>query len=162
LRAAVQADLDRQRSGLDVVALVVESMHPPSGAAAAYRGVQTEQIVASMQYSQEQGRAHSTLSVAAAQAHDMRDSAQASAEELISSASVERWQSSADTLAYRESGKAFLLERYFANLRLALSKAALEIVDSRLAYPNAPMIDLRPPANAAASAPPLDTQDNSQ
>jgi regulator of protease activity HflC (stomatin/prohibitin superfamily) len=163
LRGAVQADLDHDRSGLQVVALVVESLHPPSGAAAAYRGVQTEQIVASMQYSQEKGRAQSTLSVAAAQAHDMRDSAQATAAELVSSASVERWQSSADTLAYRNSGRAFLVERYFGNLRVALSKAALEIIDSRLGYPNAPMLDLRPPATGAGSSmPPLDNQDNSQ
>lgn len=163
LRAALQTDLDRERSGLEVVALVVESMHPPSGAAAAYRGVQTEEIVASMQYSQEMGRAQSTLSVAAAQAHDMRDNAQATAAELVSSASVERWQSNADTLAYRNAGRAFLVERYFANLRGALGKAALEIMDSRLGYPNAPMLDLRPPASVAASASPsADSQDNSQ
>jgi regulator of protease activity HflC (stomatin/prohibitin superfamily) len=163
LRGAVQADLDRERTGLQVVALVVESLHPPSGAAAAYRGVQTEQIVASMQYSQEKGRAQSTLSVAAAQGHDMRDNAQATAAELVSSASVERWQSNADTLAYRDSGRAFLVERYFGNLRVALSKAALEIIDSRLGYPNAPMLDLRPPAGAAGSSlPALDNQDNSQ
>jgi regulator of protease activity HflC (stomatin/prohibitin superfamily) len=165
LRAALQADLDRDKSGLQVVALVVESMHPPSGAAAAYRGVQTEQIIASMRYSQEMGRAQSTLSVAAAQAHDMRDNAQAAAAELVSSASVERWQSSADTLAFRKSGSAFLIERYFANLRSALSKAAVEIMDSRLSASTTPIVDLRPPtpaAPAASAAPSIDSQDNSQ
>jgi regulator of protease activity HflC (stomatin/prohibitin superfamily) len=163
LRGALQTDLDRARSGLDVVALVVESMHPPSGAAAAYRGVQTEQIVASMRYSQEMGRAQSTLSVAEADARNTRDTAQAAAAELVSSASVERWQSSADTLAFRNSGGAFLIERYFANLRSALSKAALEIMDSRLGSSDAPILDLRPAVTAAAPpAPPLDSQDNSQ
>jgi regulator of protease activity HflC (stomatin/prohibitin superfamily) len=163
LRAALQADLDRERSGLDVVALVVESLHPPSGAATAYRGVQTEQIVASMRYSQEMGRAQSTLSVAAAQAQDMRDNAEAAAAELVSSASVERWQSSADTLAFRNSGSAFLVERYFANLRTALSQAAVEIMDSRLGDATLPILDLRSPAPAAVpAAPPLASQDNSQ
>jgi regulator of protease activity HflC (stomatin/prohibitin superfamily) len=165
LRAALQADLDRDRSGLDVVALIIESMHPPSGAAAAYRGVQTEQIVASMRYSQEMGRAQSTLSVAAADAHDIRDNAQAAAAELVSSAAVDRWQSSADTLAFRASGSAFLVERYFANLRSALSKAALEIMDSRLGASTMPILDLRPTATAAAAAaaaPPVDSQDNAQ
>jgi regulator of protease activity HflC (stomatin/prohibitin superfamily) len=162
LKAAVQTDLDRRQSGLEVVALVVESLHPPSGAAAAYRGVQTEQIVASMQYSQEKGRAQGTLSVAAAQGHDMRDNAEATAAELVSAAAVERWQSTADTAAYQASGRAFLVERYFGDLRAALGKAALEIVDDRLGYPNAPLFDLRPPAAAISNAPPADSQDGSQ
>jgi regulator of protease activity HflC (stomatin/prohibitin superfamily) len=168
LRATLQADLDQDQSGLQVVALVVESMHPPSGAATAYRGVQTEQIIASMRYSQEMGRAQSTLSVAASQAHDMRDNAAAAAAELVSSASVERWQSSADTLAFRKSGNAFLIERYFANLSSALSKASLEIMDSRLSASTPPILDLRTTTatngNAAGTptAPPADSQDNSQ
>jgi regulator of protease activity HflC (stomatin/prohibitin superfamily) len=165
LRAALQADLDRERSGLDVVALVVDSMHPPSGAATAYRGVQTEQILASMRYSEEMGQAESTLSVAAAQAHDMHDQAQAAAAELISSALVERSQSTADTIAYRDSGRAFLIERYFDNLRGALGKAALEIVDSRLGAPNAPLLDLRPTPSPTAAPPaftPYGSQSNSQ
>ncbi len=164
LRAALQADLDRARSGLDVVALVVESMHPPGGAAAAYRGVQTEQIIASLRYSQEMGRAQSTLSVAAAEAHDTRDNAEAAAAELISSASVESWQSGADTLAFRRWGSAFLVERYFANLRSALSKASLEIMDSRIGATSAPILDLRPPATGAPAAPAVSpySQDNAQ
>ena len=164
LRGALQADLDRDDSGLEVVALVVESMHPPSGAATAYRGVQTEQIIASMRYSEEMGRAQGTLSVAAAQAHEMRDMAAATAAELVSSAAVERWQSSADTLAFRRSGNAFLIERYFANLGSALNKAALEIMDSRLSASTAPILDLRPPTTNgnAPTAAPADSQDNSQ
>jgi len=165
LRAALQADLDRERSGLDVVALVVESMHPPSGAATAYRGVQTEQILASMRYSEEMGQAQSMVSVAEAQAHGLRDQAQAAADELISSALVERSQSEADTLAYRDWGRAFLIERYFDNLRHALGRASLEIVDSRLGAPNAPLLDLRPsPANAppASALTPYSPQGDAQ
>ena len=163
LRGALQADLDRDESGLEVVALVVDSLHPPSGAAAAYRGVQTEQIIASMRYSQEMGRAQSTLSVAAANAHGLRDAAQAAAAELVSSAAVERWQSSADTLAFRNSGSAFLVERYFANLRANLGKAAIEIMDSRLGAGGAPILDLRPPSVATApTSPSPDSQDDSQ
>ena len=165
LRAALQADLDRDDSGLQVLGLVVESMHPPSGAAAAYRGVQTEQIVASMRYSQEMGRAQSTLSVADATAYDMRASAAAAAAELVGSASVERWQSSADTVAFRDFGNAFLVERYFANLGSALSKAALEIMDSRLSAAATPILDLRPTTVTTPGAPPTPpaySQDNSQ
>ena len=53
LRDALQTQLDAQRSGIEVVAVAVESMHPPGGAAAAYRSVQAAEITASMQRAQE-------------------------------------------------------------------------------------------------------------
>jgi regulator of protease activity HflC (stomatin/prohibitin superfamily) len=154
LRNALQAQLDDRRSGVEVVAVVVESMHPPGGAAEAYRGVQTAQILASTQRAEETGRAYGSLSVAARDAHDLGDQAQALAAELIGAARSDRSQADADTLAYRDGGHAFLLERYFGNLRAALSTAPLEIIDNRLDRTAASMIDLRPPGvPAAASAP---------
>ncbi|HEX3984791.1 MAG TPA: SPFH domain-containing protein [Acidisoma sp.] len=152
LRDAVQRDLDAQHSGLEVLALIVESLHPPGGAAAAYRSVQTSQIVASMQYSQEQGRAQTTLSVAQSDAHRMHDQAQAAAAERIESAREEQLRSAADILAYREGGRAFLLERYFHNLRTALAAGSADIVDSRLGQGQGAIFDLRP-ASAAFSSP---------
>jgi regulator of protease activity HflC (stomatin/prohibitin superfamily) len=163
LRDALQAQLDARRSGVEVVAVVVESMHPPGGAAAAYRSVQAAQIVASTRRAEETGRAYGSTSVAARDAHNLGDQAQASAAELVGAARSERWQTDADTLAYRDGGRAFLLERYFGNLRGALGHAALEIIDHRLDHASAPMIDLRPPAAAATEsngAPP--SQENGQ
>ena len=66
--------------------------------------------------------------------------------------------SDADTLAYRDGGRAFLLERYFGNLGAALAHAALEIVDNRLGQTDAPLIDLRPPGNAASPSSQTDSQ----
>jgi regulator of protease activity HflC (stomatin/prohibitin superfamily) len=152
LRDALQAELDDRRSGVEVLALVVESMHPPGGAAAAYRSVQAAEITASTRRAQEIGRAHGTLSVAARDAHDVDAQAHASAAELLSAAQSERWQSDADLLAYRDGGRAFLLERYFSNLRTALGVAALEVVDHRLGRPDMPVIDLRAPADIVADA----------
>jgi regulator of protease activity HflC (stomatin/prohibitin superfamily) len=151
LRNALQAQLDDRRSGVQVVAVVVESMHPPGGAAAAYRSVQAAQITASTQRAEETGRAYSTRSMAARDAHELGDQAQALAAELVGSAWSDRWRADADTLAYRDGGHAFLLERYFSNLRTALRPAALEIVDNRLGQAGAPMIDLRSPTAPAAS-----------
>ena len=152
LRASLQTQLDARQSGIEVVALVVESMHPPGGAAVAYRNVQAAEIIASTQKAQETGRAHSTLSVAARDGHDVADQAQAAAAERVAAAQSERWQSDADTVAYRDSGRAFLLERYFSNLRTALGTAALEIVDHRLGQSTMPMIDLRAAAGIPAQA----------
>jgi regulator of protease activity HflC (stomatin/prohibitin superfamily) len=145
LRHALQAQLDERHSGVEVVAVVVESMHPPGGAAEAYRGVQTAQIMASTQRAEETGRAYSSLSVAARDAHQLGDQAQALAAELVGAARSDRSRADADTLAYRDGGRAFLLERYFGDLRAALGTAPLEIIDNRLDQTVAPMIDLRPP-----------------
>lgn len=146
LRRSVQRDLDAQNSGLEVLALIVESLHPPGGAATAYRGVQTAQIVASMQYSIEQGRAHTTLSFAKSTAQRLADEAQAAAAERIDSARSEQARSAADVLAYRDGGRAFLLERYFHNLRTAFAQGSLDIVDNRLGESQTAIVDLRPAA----------------
>jgi len=151
LRNDLQTELDQRQSGLEVVAFVVESMHPPGGAASAYRSVQAAQIIASTREAEETGRAHGTLSVAARDAHDAKDQADGLAADLVGAAQVDRAQADADALAYKSGGRAFLLERYFSNLRQALPKSALEIVDHRLQHQGAPMVDLRgaiPPADA--------------
>ena len=41
---AVQADLQKLDSGVEILATVVEAIHPPAGAANAYHGVQAAQI----------------------------------------------------------------------------------------------------------------------
>ncbi|MDR3538089.1 MAG: SPFH domain-containing protein [Acetobacteraceae bacterium] len=149
LRADLQAQLDQRHSGLEVVALIVESMHPPGGAASAYRSVQAAQIVASTREAEEAGRAHGTFSVAARDAHEVQDQAQGLAAELVGAAQVDRAQADADALAFRSGGRAFLLERYFSNLRQALPRSGLEIVDHRLQHQDMPMIDLRGAASGA-------------
>jgi regulator of protease activity HflC (stomatin/prohibitin superfamily) len=143
LRDRLQAQLDRRSSGVEVLALVIESMHPPGGAAPAYRSVQAAQITASTRQANETARASGTLGAAARDARDTGDSALATAAELTGAAQAERWQSDADALAYQSGGQAFLQERYFASLRTALGHAGLEIVDHRLGTRQVPLIDLR-------------------
>ena len=150
LRNELQDELDRRHSGLEIVALVVEAMHPPSGAAVAYGGVQSAQIVASTQRVDEIGRTYGVLSAAGSDARDAEDQAQSAAAEMISAAEVDRAQTDADIRAYRSGGQAFSLERYFSNLRAALSRATLEIVDSRLETQQQPLIDLRAPLAGAS------------
>jgi regulator of protease activity HflC (stomatin/prohibitin superfamily) len=149
LRRELQEALDRRRSGLDVVALVVEAMHPPSGAAIAYRSVQAAEIAASTQRAEESGLAYGTLTEAARDARDAENAARAAAAELLSATEADRTQNDADILAYRSGGQAFALERYFASLRAALANADLEIIDSRMNGGQQPLIDLRAPRAAA-------------
>ena len=143
LRSALQAQLDARHSGLEVVSLVVEAMHPPGGAAQAYRSVQAAQITASTRIAEERGMAQGTLSMAARDAHDAEDNGQATAAEVVSAARADRTRSDADALAYKAGGEAFLLERYLGILRQVLAKSPLEIVDHRLQRQDASMFDLR-------------------
>ncbi len=150
LRNDLQEELDRRHSGLEIAALVVKSMHPPSGAAVAYRSVQAAQIIASTQRAEEAGRAYGTLSEAARDARDSEDAAEGAAAEKISAAQIDRTQTDSDVVAYRSGGQAFSLERYFASLRVALGRGALEIVDHRLGKEQQPLIDLREPLAGAS------------
>jgi hypothetical protein len=141
LQAAEQVELDRLQSGIEIVSVVVEAIHPPSGAADAYHSVQAAEIVADTSISNERGRAQSTINVAELQARQMTNEAQDMASDLTSEA---------EDLAYKAGGKAFLLERYFANLKSSLGRASLEIIDDRLKQPDLPIIDLRPPMGIPA------------
>ena len=48
-RAALQDQLDRLQSGIEAIAVVVEAIHPPAGAASAYHNVQAAEILANSQ-----------------------------------------------------------------------------------------------------------------
>ncbi|MGU1621831.1 protease modulator HflK [Pseudomonas aeruginosa] len=54
---AVQADLDRLGSGVEVLGAAVEAIHPPAGAANAYHAVQAAQITAQALIARERGQA---------------------------------------------------------------------------------------------------------
>jgi regulator of protease activity HflC (stomatin/prohibitin superfamily) len=145
LRDRLQRGLDDLESGIDVAAVTIEAIHPPSGAASAYRNVQAAEIAAVTEIATERGRAQSTRSAARLNAYSATDAATASAAETVSSAQVDLTGIVADDRPYRAAGQPFLLERYFSDVRAALANAPLEIVDHRLSGSSMPTIDLRPP-----------------
>ena len=159
LRSGLQAQLDGMRSGIEIVGLVIESLHPPAGAASAYRAVQAALIAGGTAIAQEQGRARGTASIALRDANDIRDGALAQAAETLQAATAEQIRMAADDGAWHAGGEAFLMERRFANLRTGLGHAPLEIIDSRLP---ARMLDLRAGAAAAGGRdlPPDENPDN--
>ena len=79
---AVQADLQKLDSGVEILATVVEAIHPPAGAANAYHGVQAAQIGAQALISRERGAASEQTNHAQLQASTARDQAQATAHEV--------------------------------------------------------------------------------
>jgi regulator of protease activity HflC (stomatin/prohibitin superfamily) len=162
LREALVSDLNSRQAGIDVVSVLIEEIHPPAGAAAAYHAVQAAQINASASISNEVGRARRTFGVAQQESHQLITASTAQAEETLRSANAEAYQFNADRRAYAEGERAFLLERSNRDIVAALAQTPLTIVDHRLNSAQGPILDLRaitaPAANAnapAAASPPL-------
>ncbi|WLG87804.1 protease modulator HflK [Pseudomonas cucumis] len=141
---AVQADLQKLDSGVEILATVVEAIHPPAGAANAYHGVQAAQIGAQALISRERGAAAEATNQAQLQASIARDQATASAHEINSSAQAADLKFAAERKAYASAGQAFVLEQYLSQLTQGLANAKLLVLDHRLGgSSNAPTIDLR-------------------
>ncbi len=143
LRAWLQAELDRLNSGIELVGIVIEAIHPPVAAAEAYHNVQAAEITARTAVATERGRAQASAATARQTSTDLTAGARGAAAETVGQAQTTLRTFTADQDAARVGGPAFLLERYFANLSQALAKSPLVIVDHRLRGADAPVIDLR-------------------
>jgi regulator of protease activity HflC (stomatin/prohibitin superfamily) len=148
LRDTIQAALERDLTGIDMVAVSIEAIHPPAGAAAAYHAVRAAEIAARASVASEQGRAIVVRSQSLQYAAEQTSNATAGAAEIDGAAQSAATRFAADRDA-AQTGRAFLLERYFADLSAALAKSPMTIIDHRLAAPDAPVLDLRPIAGAA-------------
>jgi regulator of protease activity HflC (stomatin/prohibitin superfamily) len=153
LRGAIQARLDGFASGLEVVAVAIEAIHPPAGAADAYHAVQAAEIVANASVAAERGRAQGVAAAAAQTASETTNGARALAAEALGVARADLIRFTADRDAAQAGGASFPLERYFAALSSALTRAPLTILDHRVAAGDAPVLDIRPPAAAQPTTP---------
>lgn len=141
---ALQSDLQKLDSGVEILATVVEAIHPPAGAANAYHSVQAAQIGAQALIARERGAAAEASNQAQLQASLARDQASANAREINATAQAADLKFNAEQKAFASAGQAFVLEQYLSQLSLGLSKAKLLILDHRLGgSSNAPTIDLR-------------------
>ncbi|WP_175839248.1 protease modulator HflK [Burkholderia anthina] len=143
LKRATQQQLDRLESGVDVVAVVIESVHPPTGAAAAFHDVQAAQIRAQGSVAQARGFAAGLLGNAQQQALVRIAQAEAQAGDTLSSARVQQIDFDADLVAYRLGGPAFAFEYYLNKLQHGLRNARMTIIDDRLADGTRATVDLR-------------------
>ncbi|WP_347902840.1 protease modulator HflK [Pseudomonas purpurea] len=140
---SVQADLQKLDSGVEILATVVEAIHPPAGAANAYHSVQAAQIGAQALIARERGAAAEQTNQAQLQASVARDQAQATAHEVNATARAADLRFAAERKAFASAGQAFVLEQYFSQLTQGLASAKLLVLDHRLGGGNAPTIDLR-------------------
>jgi regulator of protease activity HflC (stomatin/prohibitin superfamily) len=149
VRQAVQTDLDALDSGVEILATLIESVHPPAGAANAYHSVQAAQIKSMATIARERGRTAQQVNEARLQAGMVNDKATAAAREAIVQAQIAHLKFTAERDAHQRAGKAFLLEQYLSQLAQGLSSTDLLILDHRLKSGQAPTIDLRATAAAA-------------
>ncbi|MGF6152679.1 protease modulator HflK [Pseudomonas fluorescens] len=140
---AVQADLQKLDSGVEILATVVEAIHPPAGAANAYHSVQAAQIGAQALIARERGAAAEQTNQAQLQASVAHDQALATAREVNATAQAADLRFAAERKAYAVAGRAFVLEQYFAQLSQGLANAKVLVLDHRLGGNSTPTIDLR-------------------
>ncbi|WP_447652263.1 protease modulator HflK [Pseudomonas abietaniphila] len=140
---AVQRDLKKLDSGVEILATVVESIHPPAGAANAYHAVQAAQISAQALISRERGAAADKANLAQLHASIAHDQAAANSRETMATAQGADLRFTAEQQGYAKAGQAFLLEQYLSQLTLGMTHAKLLVLDHRLGGTNAPTIDLR-------------------
>ncbi|WP_296184750.1 protease modulator HflK [Pseudomonas sp. UBA1879] len=151
---AVARDLKKLDSGVEILATVVESIHPPAGAANAYHAVQAAQISAQALISRERGAAADQANLAQLHASVAHDQAAATSREVMATAQSADLRFSAEQQGYTKAGQAFLLEQYLSQLTLGMTHAKLLVLDHRLGGSSAPTIDLRSftlPVDPAAS-----------
>ncbi len=143
MRDALTADLNSHRAGIEIVSVLIEEIHPPAGAAAAYHAVQAAEINASASISNERGRAKRVAGTAQQEAHQLTASADATATERLRAADADAYRFAAERRAHAEAGQAYLFERTLSGLRAALAQKPLILIDHRLSAAQAPIIDLR-------------------
>jgi regulator of protease activity HflC (stomatin/prohibitin superfamily) len=154
----LQAQLDQFSSGVQVVGVSVEAIHPPPGAAGAYHDVQAAEIRANSLIAERRADASRSLGGARQKAEADRDAALATAAARVGEARAQGVQFAADEQAWRRGGTSFLLERWLQNMESALARGDFVMIDHRLSGRTMPTIDLRQTANGAAPLTPQELQ----
>lgn len=152
ISAKVQAEMDSLDSGVEILAVVIEAIHPPAGAADAYHAVQAAQISVETEISLERGAAAAVVNQAISNATSETDSATAAAGEGISRAQVTLSRFDAEKSAYDVAGQAFLTEEYFRQLTTGIARANVLIIDHRIDGAGSPTLDLRDPLSKPAGS----------
>ncbi|HEY4147263.1 SPFH domain-containing protein [Pinirhizobacter sp.] len=131
-RRDLQHDMDAYHAGIAVLAVVVEAIHPPAGAARAYHNVQATEIQADTMRFQSRAHAVAVNSAATEEAIQNVNQSRATAAEALAAANATRITFGAEARSQVAGPNVFLFESWLSHLRDDLSKARVTIVDHRL------------------------------
>jgi len=152
LRAKLANAVDADNIGVDIVAFLIDAIHPPAGAAAAYHAVQAAEIKADASVYNAQAHAIRAAGTAQEEANKGLMGARAVAVEKVQGATGDAYRFNAERGAHGESPGAYLLERRIRDLSSSLQGRRLIVVDRRLSADQLPFIDMR---GASGSARPV-------
>ncbi len=142
LRAELASKVNADKIGVEIVAVLINEVHPPAGAAGAYHHVQSAEIDAHTSAFHAQARAVRAAGQAQQESHHAATNAEAMAVEKMQGATADAYQFTADRKAYQASPGAFLLERR-ARMVEGLSNRRMMILDHGLSPSQIPLIDTR-------------------
>jgi regulator of protease activity HflC (stomatin/prohibitin superfamily) len=157
LRHELQSALDDADTGIELVAVVVEAIHPPAKAADSYHEVQAARIRSQAMISEARRRAIAAVSEAQRSATQTLASAKASAFERVTLAQSDALRFATDERAFVAAGSPYLFERYLAAVTRDFATAPITLLDHRITGAGGEtVIDLR---NFRALAPPGPDED---
>ncbi len=142
-RARLQGECDALRLGVHIAAVIVEAVHPPAGAAAAYHAVQASELQARVAIAEARGAAIETQAQAGQDAAAVQDDAAAAAADIVAAGKMDASAFDADLTAWKRDRSAFLLERRLQQIGKVLPTRATIIIDHRLGRDALPLLDLR-------------------
>jgi regulator of protease activity HflC (stomatin/prohibitin superfamily) len=158
LKRQLQSALDKSQTGIELVAVVVEAIHPPAKAADSYHEVQAAHIRSESMISEARRRAVETMGEARTSTLQRLAVAQAGAAERVMAARSDALRFATDERAFLRAGSPYLFERYLAALTRGLKDAPITLLDHRIvASGSETIIDLRK-FHAGVAAPAQDDE----
>lgn len=143
-RGQLQTQLNTMNSGIDAIAVLVEAIHPPPGAAAAYHSVQAAELLAQTRVATSKGDAARVLRSAQTTAIREKNQAQSSAADVLAAAKVDAAFFKSDVQAYRNGGGYTLVfERLLDQVARAVRRVPAVIIDHKIPKQDTPNIDVR-------------------
>ncbi|MBV9740916.1 MAG: protease modulator HflK [Hyphomicrobiales bacterium] len=144
LRRELQTALGEANTGIELVAVVIEAIHPPAKAADSYHEVQAARIRSQAMISEARRRAIAALSEATRSATEKLASAKAGAFERVSLAQSDALRFATDEKAFLAAGSPYLFERYLSAITRDFASAPITLLDHRIAGTSGEtVIDLR-------------------
>jgi len=146
----LRARLSKLSSGIDILGVVVEAIHPPPAAATAYQNVQAAAIRSITAIAMARGNAKRQIKQTETSTERMRAEATASAAETVDKAKADTTFFLADVTAFHRDGPAFLFERRLGAVNAALQPdVPVTIIDSRIPPDAMPTLNLLKPGTSA-------------
>lgn len=139
----LQARLAALDSGIEVMAVVVEGIHPPAKAAASYQSVQASVIDSRIKVNTATAEAAREMKMAALVANSTLNDSRSGAAERLSQARVDSIQFEGERQAHAVGGPSFVLERRLDRIARGLADKPIIIVDHRIPAADVPGFDMR-------------------